>query len=253
MKKIAQLSVIAIMLSSFAFAAVVNAVELTEAQKKALETQLKAAELTKEATKTKTTTTTTAPVQAPEPVQVQNPEPGQVIQIPGVVTATSIGRVSAVSNNSITVGIIGENTFVVTPSTVVFYNGKPVLEPSLVPVTIANVFYGDAVTVTYDASTKAAIKVEAEGLGYASVVKVLNRTVRDIGMIVGDVWGFVNGVWAPLDPNFGMAIVGMYNGVFLNPLETQVTINGAPATVNDIRIEITLISHGVISLVLHIS
>lgn len=206
------------MLGGLAFTAV-NAAELTEAEKQALEAQLKAAELAKETAKktgmttTQTTTTTTAPVVAPE-----------------VKTATFSGRASWVNKNSITVGIIGENIFTVTPNTTILYNGK--LErywykcTCIQPITLSNIYIGDKVSIEYNASTKEAVKIEAEGywgpatyIGFSQVtyVGMIGHTLAEFGMIMAN-----------------------YAGIKLDPKVAEVTLNGAPATIYDIRVGDTI-------------
>lgn len=179
---------------------VVSAAELTEAEKKAIEAQLKAAELAKEAAKNGTTTTTPAPKPASQ-----------------VIKATINGRVSAVNSTAITVGIIGENIFTVTTNTVVNYNGGLAI--------ISNVYVGDKVVVSYNASTKEAITIEAEGYRFPATYSGTNVNVLYVGMIARTDFGMVTSNGAGVKLDAGVA---------------QVALNGAPATINDIRLGDTI-------------
>ena len=167
--------------------------ELTEAEKQALEAQKKADELAQEAAKGGG---------APAPA-------------PNVVTAKIQGRISNLKSDAITVGIIGENVFAVTANTTVTNRGNAA--------TISNIFVGDKVVVTYNASTKEAVAIEAEGYGFPATYVGTDVTVFFVGIIS-----------RPPRGDFGMIAGGA--GIKLDPGVAQVTINGAPATINDIRV-----------------
>ena len=206
--------------------------ELTEAEKHALEAELKAAELANEPPQDQQIQDPPAneapappePVEAPEPPAP--PEPPQAPEPPGggpdqgggqAATGNLNGYISAIGGNSLTVGIIGDNTVTVTSGTYITYNGQVSNLPRL--------FIGDKVSVQFDSATNEALRIEVEGFGFSAIYQGVGVQITYIGPI---------GHW-PQD--FGMHAGGA--GLKLGP-STQVTINGVPATIQDLQVGDTI-------------
>ncbi len=158
-----------------------------------------------------------APEPAPPPEAPEPPGGGQD-QGGNVATDRLNGRISAFSPDSITVGIIGNNTFAVTGRTYITTNGQ-------VSNLYRGVFVGDTVSVQFDAATNEALRIEIEGFGFAATYQDTGVEITYIGAI---------GHW-PQD--FGMHAGGA--GLKLGAA-TQVTINGVPASYADLQVGDTI-------------
>ena len=156
--------------------------------------------------------------EAPEPPAPPEPPGGGQDQGGNVTTDRLNGHISAFSSNSLTVGIIGNNTFTVTNRTYITYNGQ-------ISNLYRGVFIGDTVSVQYDPATNEALRIEIEGFRFSAIYQDTGVTITYIGPI---------GHW-PQD--FGMHAGGA--GLKLGAA-TQVTINGVPATYMDIQVGDTI-------------
>ena len=163
-----------------------------------------------------------APPEAPEaPEAPQAPEPPGGGQDQGggqAATERLDGYISAFSANSLTVGIIGNNTVTVTSRTFITNNGQ-------VSNLYRGVFIGDTVSVQFDPATNEALRIEIEGFGFAATYQAVGVPITYIGAI---------GHW-PQD--FGMHAGGA--GLKLGA-STQVTVNGVPATIQDLQVGDTI-------------
>lgn len=219
------------------------AAELTEAGKKALEAEKKALELAaegkgpelqqevpqgqgqqqetpQEEAKVELTEAEKKALEAAKKAAENNrnqpDQGGDQVNNQQVTKGSLDGRISAIGSDSITVGITGDNTFKVTGQTRVTFNGQV---SNLIRLHLA-----DKVSVQYNPVTNVALSVEAEGYYWGSAIYTDVTTVIGLQML-----GHTPG------QHFGM-VTANGAGVFLDPGLTEVTVNGTPATINDIQV-----------------